>query len=315
MLDILAITVPIFLLIGVGYLAVFQGLLSTEQIRGLGAFVMNFALPSLIFRALVEKPLGEVFNPVYLIAYGSGSALLFLGGCLLARYRGKPLGESGILALGMAASNSGFIGYPIAAMAVGSSAVIALALNMMVENLLIIPAALAMAEAGRQKGISLVVTLRRTLARMIRNPLLIGILAGVVVAVSGVSLPEPLFKSIDMLASASAPTALFVIGGTLYGLRPEGMMNDVCQVVTGKLILHPLLVLLMLWWLPPLDPSLATAAVLFASAPMVTVYPILGQYYGYGKLCTASLVLATLLSFASISGLLWLLEVFGIPLS
>jgi len=315
MLDILAITTPIFLLIGIGYLAVMLRLFSKDQVRGLGGFVINFALPALIFRALVQRPLDEVFNPVYLIAYGSGSAALFLGAWLLAHHRGKPVSESSILALGMSASNSGFIGYPIAVMVVGSSAVIALALNMMVENLLMIPAALAIAEAGRQRGVSFLATLRKTLARLTRNPILLGILAGILTALSGITVPAPLFKAIDMLASASAPTALFVIGGTLYGLRVGGMLTDVSQVVTGKLILHPLLVLLMFWWLPPIDTTLATAAVILASAPMLSVYPILGQRYGQDELCTASLMLATLLSFITISGLLWLLETYPSALS
>ncbi|MCI0509715.1 hypothetical protein C8E00_104117 [Chromohalobacter marismortui] len=315
MLDILAITTPIFLLIGIGYLAVMLRLFSKEQVRGLGGFVINFALPALIFRALVQRPLDEVLNPIYLIAYGSGSATLFLGAWLFARYRGKTIGESGILALGMSTSNSGFIGYPIAAMVVGSSAVIALALNMMVENLLMIPIALAIAEAGRQRGASFLTTLRKTVARLTRNPILLGILAGILTALSGITLPAPLFKAIDMLASASAPTALFVIGGTLYGLRIGGMLGDVSQVVLGKLVLHPLLILLMLWWLPPIDPTLATAAVILASAPMLSVYPILGQRYGQDALCTASLMLATLLSFITISALLWLLETYPSALS
>ncbi|WP_419307511.1 AEC family transporter [Chromohalobacter israelensis] len=315
MFDILAITTPIFLIIGLGYLAVMLRLFSKEQVKGLGGFVINFALPALIFRALVQRPLDEIFNPVYLIAYGGGSALLFLGAWLFARQRGKPIGESSILALGLSTSNSGFIGYPIAVMVVGSSAAVALALSMVVENLLMIPAALAIAEAGRQQGASFLTALRKTMSRLARNPILIGISCGILVAFSGIKIPLPLFKAIDMLASASAPAALFVIGGTLYGLRIGGMLHDVSPVVLGKLVLHPLLILVMLWWLPPIDAALATAAVVLASAPMLSVYPILGQRYGHGESCTASLMLATLLSFVTISGLLWILEAYPAALS
>ncbi len=52
----------------------------------------------------------------------------------------------------MSASNSGFIGYPVAAMVLGSPAAMFLALNMLIENLLIIPLALTLAELGRQTG-------------------------------------------------------------------------------------------------------------------------------------------------------------------
>ncbi|WP_136068515.1 AEC family transporter [Modicisalibacter radicis] len=314
MLEIFATTTPIFLLIGIGYLAVMTRLLSKDQVQSLGGFVISFALPALIIRALIQKPIGEVFNPVYLAAYGLGSGGLFAAVFAFARLRGKPLGESGLFALGTSTANSGFIGYPIAAMAVGPTAAIAMALNMVVENLLLIPTALALAEAGRQKGGSFWSALRKTLRRLTRNPILIAIFTGLIIAVSGIDLPEPLFKTIDMLATAAGPTALFVVGGSLYGLQVRGMLSEVGQVVFAKLLLHPLAVFLMLLWLPPLDPALATAAIVIASVPMLSVYPILGQRYGHGELCTASLMLATLLSFVTVSTLLWFIEAHRLPL-
>ena len=47
---------------------------------------------------------------------------------------------------------------------------------------------------------------------------------------------------------------------------------------------------------------------------MLSVYPILGQRYGHGELCTASLMLATLLSFVTVSTLLWLIEAQRLPI-
>lgn len=314
MLDIFAITTPIFLLIGIGYLAVMLRLLDKGQVQSLGGFVINFALPALIIRALIQKPIGEVFNPVYLAAYGLGSGALFAAVLVFARLRGKPLGESAVFALGTSSANSGFIGYPIAAMVVGPMAAIAMALNMVVENLLMIPTALALAEAGRQQGGSFWSALFKTLRRLTRNPILIAIFSGLIIAVSGLELPAPVFKTIDMLATAAGPTALFVVGGSLYGLQVRGMFSEVSQIVFAKLLLHPLAVFLMLLWLPPLDPALATAAIVLASVPMLSVYPILGQRYGHGELCTASLMLATLLSFVTVSTLLWLIEAQQLPI-
>jgi len=313
-LEIFAITTPIFLLIGIGYLAVMSRLLSKEQVQSLGGFVISFALPALIIRALIQQPIAEVFNPVYLAAYGLGSGALFAAALGFARFRGKPLAASGLYALGTSAANSGFIGYPIATMVVGPTAAIAMALNMLIENLLVIPTALALAEAGRQKGGSFWAALGKTLRQLTRNPILIAIFSGLVIAMSGLELPAPLFKTLDMLATAAGPTALFVVGGSLYGLQVRGMLSEVSQVVFAKLLLHPLAIFLMLVLLPPIDPALATAAIVFASVPMLSVYPIFGQRYGHGELCTASLMLATLLSFVTVSTLLWLIETYQLPM-
>ncbi|WP_328716672.1 AEC family transporter [Halomonas elongata] len=313
MLDILAITTPIFLLIGFGYLTVAGRIISREQLQGVGIFVMYCALPALIIRALTQNALAEVFNPHYLLAYGVGSLAVFgLGLAISLKVRRHPLGTSAILSLGMSASNSGFIGYPVASMVLGPPAAIFLALCMVIENLLIIPLALILAELGHQTGNDLRKTLRRTFLNLTRNPVLIGLLIGVLLASINIPLPQPFTKAIDMLASAAGPAALFVIGGTLHGLRVNGMAQDLGQLAIGKLVLHPLAVFGMFLLLPDLDPTLLTGALLFASAPMISVYPLFGQRYGLDGVTTAALMVCTLSYFVTISLVLWLMRHSGL---
>lgn len=313
MLEILAITLPIFLLIGAGFTAARTGLLSRDNMQGVGTFVMYLALPSLIIRALTEHPLAEVFNPTYLLAYGLGSLATFLLGLALSMgLRGKRLDAGAIHALGMSASNSGFIGYPVALMAIGPPAAIFMALNMVVETLFIIPTALILAEASRQNGNGVGQVARQTLARLTRNPVLIGLLIGMLLALTGLRLPGPLARAVGMLADAAGPAALFTIGGMLHGLKVRGMAMDVGQVVLGKLLLHPLVVLGAFLLLPDPDPMLIAGAMLFACAPMISVYPLFGKQYGQGDTSAAGLMVSTLASFVTISLMIWLLTRFGL---
>ena len=313
MLEILAITLPIFLLIGTGFTAARSGLMSRDNMQGVGTFVMYLALPSLIIRALTDYPLAEVLNPGYLLAYGAGSLAAFLLGLALSvGLRGKRLDAGAIHALGMSASNSGFIGYPVALMAIGPPAAIFMALNMVVETLIIIPVALILAEAGRQNGNGLGPVVRQTFARLTRNPVLIGLLIGITLALSGLRLPGPLAQAIDMLAEAAGPAALFTIGGMLHGLKARGMAADVSQVVLGKLLLHPLAVLAAFLLLPDPDPLLIAGALLFACAPMISVYPLFGKQYGQVDVSAAGLMVSTLASFVTISLMIWLLTHLGL---
>ncbi|WP_416138942.1 AEC family transporter [Halomonas sp. HK25] len=303
MLEILVITTPIFLLIGAGYLAMATRLVNREQVQGIGTFVLYFALPALVIRALTQTPLEEVLQPHYLLAYGLGSLAVFGFAMLLTlKVQHKPLSEGAMHALGISASNSGFIGYPVAAMVLGSSpASVFLALNMLIENLLIIPAALILAEAGRQRGTGIVTAVRKTVVRLVRNPILIGLTLGMLLAVTDTDLPRPLAQVVDMLASAAGPAALFVIGGTLHGLQVRGMLGDVGQIVVGKLILHPLAILGLFLLMPEADPMLLAGALLFACAPMISVYPLLGQRYGMAGVSAAALMVGTLAAFATLS--------------
>lgn len=313
MLAILSITTPIFLLIGLGYLARWSGIIQREQMQGVGIFVLYCALPALVIRALTQQPLEEIFQLNYLIAYGLGSIVVFGGGLLLCLKRQRqPLNASAMQALGMAAANSGFVGYPVAAMVIGSPAAVLLALNMMVENLIIIPAALILAEMGNQQGSSVWKTVKHTALSLIKNPMLLGLLTGISLAVTGISIPEPLFKAIDMLAAAAGPAALFVIGGALFGLQVKGMAQDVSQIVIGKLLIHPLVICIAVLLIPDINSLYMAGALLFAAAPMISIYPLFGQRYGLGGVSAAAMLVATVASFFTLSLIIWLMTLFGL---
>jgi len=75
-------------------------------------------------------------------------------------------------------------------------------------------------------------------------------------------------------------------------------------VVAGKLVLHPLCVLALVWLMPPQEPALRAAAVLFAAMPMMSIYPVLAQRHGHDRFCAAALLAATVVSFVTISVLI-----------
>ena len=77
MLEILAITVPVFILIGLGYAAVRTAVLNEAGMRALGRFVIVFALPAMLFQALAQRRFDEIMNSGYLAAYALGSLTAF----------------------------------------------------------------------------------------------------------------------------------------------------------------------------------------------------------------------------------------------
>lgn len=309
MLDVLAITGPIFLIIAAGFASVRTGLFGKADIRVLGAFVINVSLPAVLFSALSRRPISEVVDPGYLAAYAAGSLVPLLAGILVARYALRQgLQTSALTGMGMALSNSLFVGFPLATQLAGSSAVLGLTLTVLVENLLILPIVLTLAEHGAQSGAHVGAILRQTFKRLLRNPIILAITAGFASSVSGLHPPEVLSRAIDLLALASAPVSLFVIGGSLLGQRISHMAGDVALIAGGKLILHPLAVGAAFLLLPGIDPELKLAALIFASAPMLAIYPLIGQRYGQENLCTAALVITTVASFFTLSGLVALVR-------
>lgn len=311
MLDILAITGPIFAIIAVGYAAVRLGLFSRGELRVLAKFVIHFALPALLFKALSERSFAEVMNTEYLLAYALGSIAVMAAGIGMSFLgRGRSLQDGAINGLGMSVSNSGFIGYPVVLQFLGPAAAVALALTMMVENMLLIPLALCLAEAGARhgKGHTMRAVVLASFSRLLRNPVILAILAGFACAMLGLRAPAPVGRVIELFAAASAAGALFVIGGMLVGVRAGNMAGDIARVGLGKLMLHPLAVFGAFTLVTPIDPVLHMAAVTYACMPMLSIYPILAQQYQREEICAATLVATTVASFASISVALWLIR-------
>ena len=308
LLDVITLTAPVFLIIGLGYIASRGGLVSREQVRGIGVFVLNFALPALVIKALAERPIGEVFNPWYLLAYGLGSLGVFGLGLAYFRFvRGRGLADAAIAGLGMSASNSGFVGYPVVVMVAGPTAVLGLALNMVVENLLMIPWRWPWPSRRSSAG--------RAVEHLARHP-----------RAPGAQPADPGDAGgCRPVAAGAAPASRAGEGGghagdglgagralrhrrhpawrapgrpaAGHGGHQPGQAGPAPAGGGGVVLL-----------LPPVDPLLRVTGILFACAPMMSIYPLVGMRFGLEARCAATLVMATVLSFFGLSLAIALLQ-------
>lgn len=311
MTDVLSITAPIFIIIGFGYLAVKSGLMPQEGMPLLGRFVLYFTLPALIFGTLSRMQVSTVINIDFLAIYATGSLAALLIGLTLNRLLFRiSLAEASVRGMGMAASNSAFIGYPVLLQVFGSAPTQPFTMALMVENILILPLALILIEYSKHdaaNGESMFNVWRRIISRILRSPLIIAIIAGLVCSGLELPVPDTLDRSLEMLAMASVGTALFVIGGSLVGTRISDDLGGTGLVAAGKLLLHPLLMFLLVMVWRDFDPQLEKAVILAAAMPMLSVFPIIGGGYGYGRQCASMLLVTTALSFITLTLILALL--------
>jgi predicted permease len=294
MLNVLGVTAPIFLIVALGFAAVRLEWIGASDSRALGGFVLRFAMPALIFKALSSRPLAEIADARLLAAYAAASLISFAAVFALFARGGQA--RAACRALGGAAPNSGFVGFPIASLLVGPKAAIALALCLMVENLMTIPLALTLAESGSGKGDAAALALR-----LAKNPLLIAIALGVAASLCGLTLPAPLARAVDLLALAAPACALFAIGGALVGLQLRGDLADIAPVAAAKLALMPLL----MWGFASVaggaDPEVRRAMMVMASAPVFSIYPLICRPFGHEQAGAAILLVETALAFPTMS--------------
>ncbi|MCY0967011.1 AEC family transporter [Parathalassolituus penaei] len=315
MLNVLFVTTPIFILIAIGFLVVKRGILKPSEVPTLGRLVTMVLLPSLIFVSLSQRSFDEVMNGTYLLLYGIGSVGLFMGVLLYCHLkRGQPFVSSTLNALASTCSNSGYIGFPLVTALVGPTATVALALCMIIENAVIIPLALVLAETGQNRKGSVLMSVFKTLALLVKSPVSLSITAGLLASILEIQLPGPLLKAVQMTAGASGALALITIGGMLAGLSLSALKGSMAEILTpavGKLVLHPLVMMILLLIFPDFDPQLQVAAVAMACSPMLSIYPILSAKYGYDGVAAATLLVGTIASFFTISFAFWLFGATG----
>lgn len=303
---LLQVVLPVFLVIGFGYVAVWRGLFSQAGVELLMKYTQNFAIPCLLFQAIATLDLSENFNAGMLGSFYTGATCGFLGGLLGGRFLfGRPWEDSVAIGFCGLFSNSVLLGLPITEQAYG---VDALAGNFAIVALhapFCYGLGMTVMEVVRNRGGSPLAIARRVSVAMFRNALLIGIALGFVVNVTGFPVPDAVSEAVSLMARAALPAALFGLGGVLVAYRPEGDLRIVFYVTGVSLVLHPAIV----WTIGraidlPVD-AFRSAVLTAAMAPGVNTY-IFANIYGVAKRVAATTVLvATATSVLSVW--VWLL--------
>ncbi|SPF79818.1 AEC family transporter [Pseudoprimorskyibacter insulae] len=313
MLDFLTITFPIFALVVLGYASIKMGLFKSSDMGVLGKFVLNIALPGLLFNAVSQRSLADVIVPAYLMVYLAAGIATGVIIYLVTSAQGTGPARKAIAVMGATCPNSGYVGYPIILMLFPELATSVLAMNMVVENFIFVPISYAMLALSRpREGVSFIGSLWHTLVDVLRRPMIVALLAGMAVSLLQIPMPLIVTRTTGLLASATAPLALVFIGGILAGLPMAGNRLLASQIVFAKLILSPALAVLAILalpmiGLPTLTGDLRTAAILSTAVPMMGIYAVLSAEYGHEGLASIALLGATIVAFFTLNGLLFYL--------
>lgn len=303
------VVLPVFLVIGFGYVVAWRGLFSDSAVDGVMRFAQNFAVPVLLFQSIAKLDLSAEFNIPMLLAFYAGAFAAFGLGVFGARRLGRTTEEAVAIGFVCLFSNSLLLGVPITERAYGPDALAGNWAIISIHSPMLYTFGITVMEFTRARGQNLSVgrVASRALTGVLRTPLVIGILSGLAMNLAlqaGLVLPGGFWDAVKMMASAALPAALFGLGGVLYRYKPEGDTRAIILCCFASLILHPLVTYglgrLFLLEVPATRSSVLTAAM----APGVNAY-LFASIYGVAKRVAASTVLvATSLSILTIS--VWL---------
>ncbi|WP_112662358.1 AEC family transporter [Microvirga flavescens] len=304
MLDSLAIVLPIFGLIGIGYVASRLDYVSHRVGDGLSEFVFSLALPCLIFKTLVTAEIPAVQPWGYWISYFVGVAVVWGIAAIIAK-RVYGLGGISQVVAGFSAgqANTVFVGVPMILKAYGNEGAVPLFLLLAIHLPITMTLATVLAEG---RGTSPL----RLIRRLLTHPIVVGILAGSAFRPVASFVPEPLWHVVDLLGSAAIPCALISMGIALrrYGL---GTGWQLPTIIAGlKVVVHPLIVLILTTRVFSMPPAWSGVAVLFACCPSgINAYLFAERYDEGVPIASAAITLSTL--FAIATTVIWL-QVLGV---
>ncbi|MEP9389126.1 AEC family transporter [Mesorhizobium sp. KR9-304] len=292
----------VFGLVALGYLAGLTGYLKVEVGDALTEFAVGVALPLLLFRTMIAADFQGSAPWSLWAAYFSAAAVAWTAGHLVTtRIFGRDSQAGVVGGVATAFSNLLLLGLPFMQGVFGRQGIEILSLIIAVHlPVMIIASIMLFGIFGRGGGsIDPLQVMRSFLRRIVKNPLVVGILIGLAWRMTGLELPTLAARLVDALAGIAGSLALFAMG---LGLRKFGISGNVMPALVLsalKLFLMPAVALgaALLLGLPPVAAKVAVAAAALPSG--VNSYLIATQFGTGQALASNQMTITTALAVAT----------------
>ena len=306
---ILITVVPVFLLIGLGYLAARFKLMEGAGVVGLNNFVFLFAIPALLFRTAMKVDIGASAPWRLWAAYFGAMAIIWLLAILISPKIPslRPAGGAAA-AMGSSFGNLVMMGIPLSFAHYGEAAVVPAALIVAIHAPVHWFIATLRAEwVGRGRG-SLAATLKELVLSLAKNPIVMALVAGTLWGATGLGLHPIADRTITMLGEAGVPAALFALGLSLAAFGLKGHMRGVSVILVLKMAVFPLVAAIMAFKVFDLPPLTASIIVLFACLPPgANAYLFATRYKASVAPVSGAIGVGTFVALFSVTIVLWLL--------
>ena len=308
---LLDVVVPVFVLVGLGYGFAVTKVLSRETGEGLVAFVFTVAVPLLLARTIVLGPPLDASVVLLWLCYFGTVALVWTAadlGVIHLFGRGRRAGV--IAGVGAGFSNLVLMGIPLVQLAYGQAGldilflVIAVHLPIMVGTATFLMEFALRADGVEKAPVNVLGTAKALARNLGRNPLVIGILIGLLWRLSGLPFGGVPARITDLLGGAAGPVALFALGMGLdkYGIR--GNLAPAIYLATLSLAVMPGIALALAHLLG-LDDLTRKVVVVGAAMPTgVNAYLFASDFKIAEGMATNTIVLATASALVTVP--LWL---------
>ncbi|MDI9241467.1 AEC family transporter [Fusibacillus kribbianus] len=227
-----------FVLIGFGFIAVKCGIVSREDSKGISKLALYVIVPCILVNSFQIEFTKDTFRGL-LIAFGASLAVnvLYL---ILTWLLNRKLSMSVIERASLIYPNAGNLIIPLVSAVLGEEMIIYCSAYIVTQNLFIWTHGKFMISGEKQLS----------LRKLFLNSSMLAILAGIVMAVTGLRLPSVLEEAVSSAGKAIAPVSMFVTGIIIGSMRFSEAFRRlrVYAVCFGRLIVYPMIVAFLMWF-------------------------------------------------------------------
>lgn len=308
---LLDIIVPVFGIVAIGYLAARFGLFPRAANDGLTRFVFTFAIPPMLFRSMATNELPDPIEWGFLISYFGGGYLVWAVGMLVSStvFR-RPFEAASVAGMTGAFGNTVLLGIPLILATYGDAGTLPVFLIISFHSWQLLSVVTVLIEGGRGNRYRLMEVPWNILKGLVGNPIIIGLVLGIVWNVADLPLPKTVDVLAETLGRAALPCAVFAMGASLASYRVMGALAEAGVGVVLKLIAHPAAVWVLATYVLEVEQPWRDIAVIVAALPVgVNVYLVAERYETGSAPAATAILLSTALSVITVAILLTVLDV------
>ena len=297
--------VPLLAVAVTGFSTVRFNYVAQSVTEGLSRFVIAVAIPIFVFRYSFEngRTLEQHLSfawPMLTIYFG-GALGAMVCGLLVARNMGGS--SPNLVAAGASHSNVMHLGLPAVVLLLAEGYRVPLVIILGLHGLMMAVIANTVNDIRHNNAGQIPQSIGRVLSKQIRNPILIALILGLVLKEVGFSMPGEVGQVVYLISDATAPCALFALGGLLARYNFGGNMQTAVVTSALKLAAHPLIVWALGTYVLTVRSTWMWLAILLAAMP--TALGLGNQNSDEGNAGGAIVLLSTILSIASIAAVMY----------
>lgn len=305
-------TFPIFLVMVIGYILKQIGMLNDNFVTVANRFNFKVTLPFMLFRDISGVDIRAVFDIRYVLFCALVSTACFWiiwGGVKLFL---KDQSMRGAFVQASFRSSAAVMGLAFIQNMYGSSAMGPLMIVSAVPLYNIFSVIVLTFEGARSGEVDPKQKIKAACINIAKNPIILGILVGLIVGLLGIDFPVIVDKTVNSVAQMATPLALITIGAGFEGRKALAKIRPTIAASMIKLVIQPLIFLPVAAWMGFRGEQMIAILIMLASPTTPSCYIMAKNMDNDGVLTASVIVMTTLLAAFTLTGWIFILKTVGL---